>query len=63
MIFEELIIDIQVNERHGVHLSYDTLQLSELVDTELVLKLFHDLLTHLKVHGVIKEFNIFIARR
>lgn len=63
MIFEELIIDIQVNDRHGVHVAYNTLQLSELIDTELLLKLFHDLLTHLKAHGVIKEFNIFIARR
>ena len=63
MIFEELIIDIQVNDRQYVHLVYDTLQLAELVDSELVLKLFHDLLTHLKAYGIIKEFNIFIARR
>ena len=63
MIHGKMRLEIKVNDRQSVFIEYDTFQFSELVDPELVLQLFSDLLTHLKAHHVIKDYYAFIEKR
>lgn len=55
---DNLIIKIKVGENKIVYIGYDLNQLAEYVDFELVEGLIESLLTHLKTHNVIEEFNI-----